>query len=61
MSAPLLEIYPRFYSADGEATQACLDIVGFEIRPAKGDDTRLGYAGSTASTARHVYRLYAGW
>jgi AraC-like DNA-binding protein len=41
MTAPLLENYPRFHSAEAEAAQAYLDIVGFRFAPAIGDDAPL--------------------
>jgi AraC-like DNA-binding protein len=41
MTAALLENYPRFRTADAEAAQAYLDVVGFKFVPAIGDDAPL--------------------
>ena len=41
MAAPPLENHPRFHTADAEAAQAYLDIVGFKFEPAIGDHAPL--------------------
>jgi AraC-like DNA-binding protein len=43
MTAPLLESYPRFHSAEAEAAQAYLDTVGFSFEPNQNDDTPLDF------------------